>query len=122
MMKLILNGDANKKQGERQGIYILGEKLVNNHPYWEQQNGSSALWFLKVIRYWMVGPKTYLGQDHGGIIGPQGIDRSPTRIISGWRYFDNVLWKDAATSEIEFKNLSPGMHLFKLVGNSLQNH
>ena len=115
MMKLILNGDAKNKQGNKQGIYSLGEKLVNSYPYWEEQNGSNALWFVKTFRYWMMGPKTHLGQDFGGINGPRGIVSSPTKILNGWKYYDNGIWKDATVSEIMFKDLSHSMHNFKLV-------
>ena len=114
-MKLILNGDTKNTQGSKQGIYFLGEELVNSYPYWYQQNGSNALWFVKTYRVWMVGPKIHLGQTIGGIIGPRSIDRSPTRIINGWKYFTNGIWKDATSSEIMFKDLTHGIHFFKEV-------
>ena len=108
VMELILMSDAKELHKEKQGIYFLKDKLINNHPYWEQQNGTNALWFQKFYG-WMVGPKTNLGHDIGGIIGPKGIDRSPTKILNGWKYAANGLWKDAASSEIMIKDLSPGM-------------
>ena len=113
MMKLILNGDAKNKHESRQGIYILGQKLVNNHPYWEQQDGSNAIWFRDVWdRCWFVGPKKYLGGNRSGIRGPRGISRSPTQIVNGWRYIGNAgLWKDATVSEIMFKDISPGTYI-----------
>ena len=105
---MILNGDAKNIQGGRQGIYILGQKLINSHPYWEQQNGSNAIWF-RTTRCWYVGPKQYLGGSMSGIRGPRGISRSPTQIVNGWRYIGNAgLWKDATVSEIMFKDISPG--------------
>ena len=112
-MKLILNGDAKNTQGSKQGIYILGEKLVNSYPYWYQQNGSNALWFDRPFREWTVESKSYLGLSYGGIIGPRGIDRSPTRIASGWKYYENGIWKDATASEIMFRDLSPSKHFYK---------
>ena len=114
-MKLILNGVASNMHGSKQGIYSLGEKLVNSHPYWEQQNGSNALWFDRSFLEWTVGSKMHLGQTIGGIIGPRSIDRSPTKIASGWKYFANGIWKDATSSEIMFKDLTPGMHFFEVV-------
>ena len=114
-MKLIRDGDTKNNEGNSQGVYILGEKLVNSYPYWYQQNGSNALWFVKTYRIWMVGPKIHLGQTIGGIIGPRGIDRSPTRIVNGWKYYANGIWKDAASSEIMFKDLTPGMYFFAVV-------
>ena len=107
MMKLILNGDAMNRHGSRQGIYILREKLVNNHPYWEQQNGGNAIWFKG--KMWYIAEKQYLGRALGWITGPKGKDRSPTKIVNGWKYFVNGIWKEAATSEIMIKDLSPGM-------------
>ena len=113
MMKLILNGNAKNNQGSKQGIYILGERLVNSHPYWEQQNGSNAIWFVKAFRVWMVGPKTNLGKNFGYIIGPIiGIARSPIQIINGWRYYDNGIWKDTSASEVIFKDLTPSKLFF----------
>ena len=115
-MKLILNGVASNMHGSKQGIYSLGEKLVNSYPFWEQQNGNNALWFVKTYRLWMVGPKIHLGQTNGGIIGPRSIDRSPTNIINWWRYADyNGIRNDATASEILFKDLSPSMPYFKSV-------
>ena len=115
MMKLILNGDAKNKQGSKQGIYILREKVINSYPYWEQQNGSNAMWFIGRYRQWLIGPKNLLGKDWSGIRGPQGIDLSPTSIINGWKYYENGVWKDAVSSEIIFKDLTPGMHFFAVV-------
>ena len=114
-MKLILNGDAKKVQGSKQGTYILAEKLVNSYPYWYQQNGNNALWFIGRYRRWLLAPKIHLGKDLSGIRGPRGIDLSPTRIIDGWRYYNYGLWKDAASSEITFKDITPGMHFFAVV-------
>ena len=114
MMKLILNGDAKNKQGNLQGIYSLGERLVNSHPFWEQINGSNAVWFKG--RSWHITEKQYLGKAFADIWGPRGIDRSPTQIINGWRYADyNGIWKDTFASEIIFKDLTPGKHFFKVV-------
>ena len=116
-MKLILNGDAKKVQGSKQGTYILAEKLVNSYPFWYQQNGSNAIWFKDRddYRYWYIGPKEYLGGGLAGITGPRGIDVSPTRIIDGWRWYKYGLWKDAASSEVTFIDITPGMHFFSVV-------
>ena len=107
MMNLILNSDAKNEQGSKQGIYVLGEKLINSYPYWAQQNGSNAIWFRETNRRWYIGPKNYLGGGLSGIRGPRGIDRSPTQIINGWRYYDNGIWKDTSASDIIFKDLTP---------------
>ena len=115
MMKLILNSNAKNEQGSKEGIYVLREKLINSYPYWEQQNGSNAIWFRETNRRWYIGPKNYLGGGLSGIRGPRGIDRSPTQIINGWRYYDNGIWKDTSASEIIFKDLTPGKRFFKVI-------
>ena len=114
-MKLILNGDAKNTQGSKQGVYILKEKLVNSHPSWLQQNGIHAIWFRDTHRRWYVGLKEYLGGGISGIRGPRGIDMSPTRIVNGWKYYKDGLYKDAASTEITFKDITPGMHFLALV-------
>ena len=112
-MKLILNGDAKNKHESRQGIYILGQKLVNNHPYWEQQDGSNAIWFRDTYRQWYIGPKESLGESFSFISGPKSQERSPTQISNGWLYYDNDygLWIIETASEIIFIDLTPGSSL-----------
>ena len=114
MMRLIISGDATNHQKGLDGIYLLGENHVNNHPYWYQQNGQNAIWYNDgtykdhdhMFRHWFIGPKRFLGGTIAGIWGPQGIDKSPTHVWNGWRYFNGEIWKEA-TSEITFKDLSP---------------
>ena len=110
-MKLILNGDAKNKHESRQGIYILGQKLVNNHPYWEQQDGSNAIWFRDTYRQWYIGPKESLGEGFSFIVGPKSEERSPTQISNGWVYYGNGLWIIATASDIIFIDLTPGSSL-----------
>ena len=117
-MKLVLAGQAKTLEPlNLQGIYHLQMELVNSHPFWNQLNGSNSIWFgkedvgewwenRKNYRYWHVGQNRYLGEDIGEILGPRGIDISPSRITSGWRYHSDG-WKEAAPSEIIFQDLSP---------------
>ena len=116
-MKLVLAGQAKTLEPlNLQGIYHLQKELVNSYPYWNQVNGSNAIWFRrkdvgewwkinKSYRHWHVGQKKNLGGDIGKILGPRGIDISPSRITSGWRYHSDG-WKEAAHSEIIFQDLS----------------
>ena len=119
-MQLVLAGKAKLLDPlNLQGIYRLQKDLVNNYPYWNQLNGTYSIWFGKEYfdynrlgrqkkggRYWHIGPKEHLGYDNGNILGPRGIDISPSRITSGWRYhYDG--WKEAAPSEIIFQDMSP---------------
>ena len=120
-MKLALDGQSKSLEPlNLQGIYKLQVELVNEYPCWNQLNGIYSIWFGKEYfgdyslngrerksgRYWHIGPKEHLGDDTGDIMGPGGIDISPSRIKSGWRYYYDG-WKEAAPSEIIFQDLSP---------------
>ena len=120
-MKLILAGQAKSLEPLKlHGIYHLQDELVNNYPCWNQQNGSYSIWFIKEYfgdwgidgqernsgRYWYVGPKEGNGENHKSIMGPRGIDISPSRIRYGWKYYHDG-WKEAAPSEIIFQDVSP---------------
>ena len=97
-MKLVLAGQAKTLEPlNLQGIYHLQKELINSYPFWNQLNGSNSIWFGKVTvqkwwkernnyRYRHIGQKKNLGGDIGEILGPVGIDISPSRITSGWRY------------------------------------
>ena len=117
MIDLVLNGPA-KALSWFHGIYHLQDKLVNSYPYWHQIDGDYGIWFGKrssfdfpyltiYKRRWFLGPKKILGQDLGLIMGPLGIDISPTRIGNGWSYYYQG-WNEAASSEIIFQDISPG--------------
>ena len=114
-MELILAGQAKSLMVLNiNGTYLFKGDLVNSYPYWVQENGGNAIWFRDGYRRWYLGPKEYIGGYHSDIslMGPRGIDKAPTRIILGWSYLENGTRISAATSEIVFKDLSPGMHFF----------
>ena len=138
-MKLVIDGEVKSiLPSNIQGIYQLQDALVNNYPHWNQKNGENSIWFGKEFRYdswyaswqypietqrrWFLGPRELLGYMDGYIIGPKGIDQSPTRITKGWEYFYNE-WKEVADSEIVFQDLSPSglssflviLHLTKII-------
>ena len=120
VMELVLTGQVKALLPLKvQGIYHLQDALVNGYPYWDQLNGNNSLWFGKEYEFkfswwyrtntqrsWFLGPRKRLGELDGYIIGPKGIDEPPTRIIKGWKYFDND-WKAAGNSEIIFQDISP---------------
>ena len=120
IIKLVIGGQAKSIMNRNlHGMYHLQDDLVNNYPYWDQIDGNNSLWFGKEYpnkyskhyqeqtqRRWFLGPREYHGKVTGYIIGPKGIDDPPTRIIKGWKYFDNE-WKEATGSEITFLDLSP---------------
>ena len=122
VIELVLGGQAKSLEPlNLHGIYHLQDEHVNNYPYWYQINGSHAIWFFDSTRRWYLGPKQYLGGQHYDInlIGPRGIDKAPTQIRKGWKYWHNA-WKDAADSEIIFQDLSPSK-LQYLVHNKESN-
>ena len=97
------------------GTYHLQDALVNSHPYWAKQDGSNAIWFDFDYRCWVLGPKEYVGitsRITTYIVGPRGIDRSPTKIKNEWKYYDydKEQWRWANTSEITFKDMNPSRH------------
>ena len=122
MMKLVLAGQAKSLLPlGLDGIYHLQDELVNTHPFWNQVNGNNSIWFGKEdfigflrarrnYRYWHIGPKEHLGTNMGNILGPRGIDISPTRLTNGWRLYSNGL-KEVAPFEITFQDQSPCKYL-----------
>ena len=120
VMELVLTGQVKALLPLKvQGIYHLQDAHVNSYPYWDQLDGNNSLWFGKEYKFkfsqeyqtntqrsWFLGPRKRLGELDGYIIGPKGIDEPPTRIIKGWKYFDND-WKAAGNSEIIFQDISP---------------
>ena len=77
------------------GTYLQGTGLINNNPFWLQQNGSHAIWYHWYISDWIIGDATNLGKYLGNI----------------YIYADkNNLYPDAS-KPVTFKNI--GMHIFK---------
>ena len=91
---IFLDGDAREAQFDKQGNYTIVQELINGFPYWVQQNGDNAIWF---VSSWVVGPETNLGQNYGGIFGPSfgpfGLDVWPTQIINGYVYWGGSSWQ-----------------------------
>ena len=84
----------------RAGIYILNDGLVNGYPHWFEKVGSS----------WVVYDKLRLGDNIGGIAGPQGKDSNPNEIKEGWKYYNNG-WHDAGPNDVIFKAICTGSKL-----------
>ena len=104
-MNLILDGLALAIQGERQGIYLLSEgSKVNGYEHWHQLDGSNGVWFGQSYTGWLVGDIGLLGQDYGGIIGPDGQYevKWPTEISVGYRFHANSIWNLATSHEVVF--------------------
>ena len=60
---------------------------------------------------WFVGDKADLGENLGGIAGPQGKDSYPNEIKQGWQFDDNGAWKDASF---------PNDVIFKVIGTFIK--
>ena len=115
-LELSLDGKAREQSiYGREGVYVLGDGLVNGYPNWILNNGSQAMWFSKISSAWFVSDKENLGTDYGGISGPYGNDSYPNEIKHGWSYYDDN-WQDAGPNDIIFNVIGtvPNLHLTKL--------
>ena len=94
-IELSLNAGSNHSYYS--GTYLQGTGLINEKPFWLQQNGSHAIWSFKVIygSVWMIGDINHLGKFHGMIF--VNADKNNT--------YPN------ATSPVNFKDI--GMHKFE---------
>ena len=104
-IQLILDGDAREVQFDKQGNYTIVQELINGFPYWVQQNGGNAIWFGPTsYPSWIVGLEIHLGQNHGGIFGPYGVNVWPTQIIDGYDYWDGSSFQYFASSDLILKD------------------
>ena len=69
-MTIQLSLDAGSNDTFLSEKYVQGTGLINEKPFWLQQNGSHAIWSFKVIygSVWMIGDMTQLGNFQGKII------------------------------------------------------
>ena len=103
-IKLEVSGDAALKQAFRGGIYYLAPDEINGKKYWYSKNGQQAIWWSNE-GFWLVGLYEDLGSSTAGIQGPSNQNASPTRIYSGWRYF-NLYFQSATKGDIKFVDIS----------------
>ena len=100
------------KQAFRGGIYYLAPDEINGEKYWYSKNGQQAIWWSN-DGFWLVGLYEGLGSSTNGLLGssttgirgPSNQDASPTRIYSGWMYF-NLYFKSATKGDIKFVDIS----------------
>ena len=71
-------------------------------PYWVKSDGTNALWFLNVKGYWMIGPKSKLGENEGYLHSTNS-PLCPESVGSHWKYRDNGEWLDAQGNAKMFK-------------------
>ena len=101
-VKLIvkLEGEAKYRQGQREGIYIIGNDLVSNRSHWVQEIGKnlvgsrSALWYTYTngIGNWKIGLVSDLGSHTVGLMS-KATKEGPEKCI--WDFFDGKKWKSA---------------------------
>ena len=100
-------GKAKEKWGRWvEGTYILGDGLVNGYPHWLKLDESKAIWFDKNTSAWLIGKKSNLGKNDGGIGGPFGKDSYPDVIKQGWTYADKGEFVNAGPNDVIFKLIS----------------
>ena len=106
-VKLIvkLEGEAKKIQGQREGLYIIGDHLVNNRRHWVQENRKNALWYDEPFGNWKIGLLSGLGNNNKfGLRSKSAIvvnhkqyalssKEWPENCI--WDFFDGTNWKSA---------------------------
>ena len=102
-MKLIvkLEGEAKKIQGQREGLYIIGDRLVNNRSHWVQENRKNVLWYDETYGNWKIGLLSGLGNNTAGLRSKSAIvvnrtqyaPEGPEKCI--WDFFDGTNWKSA---------------------------
>ena len=68
-MTIQISLDAGSNDSFLSGNYIQGTGLINEEPFWLQQNGSQSIWSYEVIygSVWMIGDANHLGKFHGRI-------------------------------------------------------
>ena len=68
-MTIQISLDAGLNDSFLSGKYVQETGLIDEKPFWLQQNGSHAIWSYRVIygSLWMIGDVTYLGKFQGKI-------------------------------------------------------
>ena len=87
-MRVKLQEEAKKHQGDSIGVYTLQSELVNGYPTWKQISSMNSIWFAtSIYRKWKIGYTSDLDSNTAGIIGPNAEDDWPQN-LSGWKYGD----------------------------------
>ena len=68
-MTIEISLDAGSNDSFLYGKYVQGTGLINDKPFWLQQNGSHAIWSCRVIygSVWMIGNVNHLSKFLGMI-------------------------------------------------------
>ena len=70
-IRVKLNGDVKDKQSHRAGIYQKASELINKRSYWNQINGTNALWYSIIDNGWIIGSSSNLKSDISAITSAQ---------------------------------------------------
>ena len=94
-IELILDGEMKELFPELSGTFVQGEGLVNQNPYWIQQNGTSAIWYHSFFRDWIVGNEVNLGDFWGNIyaLSDQNTVANGSKYAPKWIDEENVNFK-----------------------------
>ena len=66
-MSIELSLDAGSNDSHFTGTYLQGTGLINEKPFWLEQNGSHAIWYHWYTSDWIIGDMTHLGKFQGKI-------------------------------------------------------
>ena len=68
-LKIELELDVESNEAHLAGIYLQQTGLINEKPFWLQQNGGHAIWSSNVSygSVWLIGDVTQLGEFQGKI-------------------------------------------------------
>ena len=98
-MRVKLQEEAKKHQGDSIGVYTLQPELVNGYPTWKQLSLRNSIWIDTSNGKWSIGFTSNLGSNTGGIAGPDIEDDWPQN-LSGWKYADGTNWIDAGSNVV----------------------
>ena len=60
-MSIELSLDAGSNDSSLSGTHLQGTGLINEKPFWLEQNGSHAIWYNWYVSGWIIGDVTNLG-------------------------------------------------------------
>ena len=75
-LKIQLSLDAGFNHSYFSGEYLQGTGLINEQPFWLQENGSHAIWYHWYISDWIIGDANRLGKYWGKIFVNEDQDKS----------------------------------------------
>ena len=128
-MRVKLQEEAKKHQGDSIGVYTLQPELVNGYPTWKQLSLMNSIWFDASSGKWKISLTTDLGSNKAGIQGPVAEDDWPQNISgwtisvkSGWKYGDETGTEIDARSDVVIEDYSEGKYENNFNSKSFEIH